>query len=335
MKVYSYLNKSDLEINQLFSKDSPLQFQQGFSLFYQRYHGNEVKILYSEKFNAYIPIRYFKLKVFHFGQLLHAPIRENVELSAAEQQLFFEELVGFLKKEQTVERLIQPHPFGISKAVPQGAQSCPFGTYINHLDQLSEEEILFSFDPKYRKSANNAEKNSAVTKFGWEYFDDFYNLYQQTTSRAGIHCDPVSYFSTLRECLGDDQMEIGVVYDQGQPIGSLLLLYTRYGALCTHAGSGGESKLYGAMKLLHYDAMKRLKQKGVRLYDLVGVRINSNNEALEGIFRFKKGFGGELKEGYLWKIDIAPVRTKVFDLMMRLKNKNAASIRDIIDEESN
>ena len=63
--------------------------------------------------------------------------------------------------------------------------------------------------------------------------------------------------------------------------------------------------------------------------------INSENEALEGIFRFKKGFGGELKEGYLWKIDIARVRTKVFDLMMRLRHMNAGGVRDIIDEESN
>ena len=335
MKVYSYFNKSDLEIDRLFTDDSPLQFQRGFSLFYQRYHGNEVKILYSEKLNAYLPVRFYKLKVFQFGQVLHAPIRENVELSAAEQQLFFEELVAFLKKEQAIERLIQPHPFGILKAVPQGAQSCPFGTYINHLDQLSEEELLFSFDAKYRKSANNALKNGAVTKFGWDHFNDFYTLYQQTTTRAGIHCDPISYFTTLHDCLGDEQMEICVVYDQEQPVGSLLLLHTHYAALCTHAGSGGESKLYGAMKLLHYDAMKRMKQKGVRLYDLVGVRINSENEALEGIFRFKKGFGGELKEGYLWKIDIARVRTKVFDLMMRLRHMNAGGVRDIIDEESN
>ena len=334
MKTYSYSNKCEVPPGTLFTDDSPLQFQHGFSLFYERYFNSEVKIFYSEKLDAYIPVRKFKLKVFQFGQLLHAPIRNNIELSADEQQQFFEELIEYLRKESDIQRLIQPHPFGILKAVPQGAQSCPFGTYINQLNKCNEEELLSAFDVKYRKAVNHAIKNGAVAKFGWEHFDEFYKLYVNTTTRAGIHCDPVSYFTTLRECLGDEHLEIGVVYDQDQPTGAVLMLYTRFSALCTHAGSGGESKLYGAMKMLHFEMMKRMKQKNVRLYDLVGVRINSDNEALEGVFRFKKGFGGELKEGYLWKMDLARVQTKVFDLMMKLRNRNSGNMRDIIDEEN-
>ena len=335
MKVYSYSNKNDLSAEGLFTDNSPIQFLQGFALFYQRYHGNEVKIFYHTELQAYLPIRYFKLKMFQFGQLLHAPIRNNEELSAAEQQQFFEDLIVFLKKEAVIERLIQPHPFGISKAVPQGAQSCPFGSYINQLDQFTEEELLFSFDPKYRKAVNNTEKNGAVVKFGWDHLADFYSMYQQTTERAGIHCDPIAYFTTIRECMGDDHCEVGVIYDDGRPIGSIFMIYSKYASLCTHAGSGGESKLYGGVKMLHYEMMKRMKAKGVHKYDLVGVRINSNNESLEGIFRFKKGFGGELKEGYLWKKDIARVSTKVFDLVMRIRHRNAGGMKDIIDEESN
>jgi lipid II:glycine glycyltransferase (peptidoglycan interpeptide bridge formation enzyme) len=83
-----------------------------------------------------------------------------------------------------------------------------------------------------------------------------------------------------------------VVYDEGNPIGSVFFIHTNYAGYCTHAGSQGESKLYGAVKLLHYEMMKQLKKKGVKRYDLVGVRLKNTNPALEGIFRFKKGFGG-------------------------------------------
>ncbi|MEP7262890.1 MAG: peptidoglycan bridge formation glycyltransferase FemA/FemB family protein [Bacteroidota bacterium] len=334
MKIYSYTDKSNRSPENIFSIDSPLQFQKGFSVFYQKYFNNEVKILHSERFNAFIPIRYFKLKVFHFAQILHAPVCNNVELDAETQQLFFEDLVEYHIKHELCQRFIQPHPYGILKAVPRGAQSCPFGTYINHLDKMNDEELLFSFDPKYRKSVNHAEKNGAVTRFGRDQFDVFYQLYKQTTERAGIHCDTVAYFDALYKHLGEEYIEVGVVYDQDQPIGGIFLLNTNYSALCTHAGSGGESKLYGGMKMLHYQMMLRLKKRGVRLYDLVGVRINSNNESLEGIFRFKKGFGGDLKEGYLWKMDIAPVKSRVFDMMMKLRYRSNAT-RDIIDEESN
>ena len=77
--------------------------------------------------------------------------------------------------------------------------------------------------------------------------------------------------------------------------------------------------------------MRHLKEKGVKKYDFVGVRLKNNNPALEGIFRFKKGFGGELKEGYLWKIDILPLKAKAYDLMVKLKSGND-KLTDIIDQ---
>jgi hypothetical protein len=333
MIIYSYFGAEKEKLLSEFTDDSPIQFLPGFTEFYNSYFHNEVKIIYSEKNEAFIPVRYFRVKMFRFAQILHAPVRDNKELSAADQQVFFEELLQFHRNNELCQRFIQPHPFGILKAVPRGAQSCPFGTYINNLSALSEDQILTSFDPKYRKSVNHAEKNGAVVRFGKDQFENFYSLYKNTTTRAGIHCDPVEYFNKLFKTVGENHVETGVVYDQEIPVGAILILYSKYSALCTHAGSGGESKLYGAMKMLHYYMMKRMKQKNVRFYDLVGVRINSNNEALEGIFRFKKGFGGELKEGYLWKADIAPLQTKMFDMMMRLRNPNK-KFSDIIDEET-
>lgn len=334
MKIYSYSDATYSSADGLFNEGSPIQFIRGFSEFYKKYHLDEVCIFYSEKQDAYIPVRVFKIKMFRFAQILHAPIKDNVELSADQQQTFFDELLDYLKKQNICERLIQPHPFGIMLTVPSGSQSCPFGTYINHLQKFNEDELLFSFDPKYRKAVNAAEKGGAKVRMGWAQFDDFYSLYKQTTLRAGIHCDPIEYFETLYKCLGDNHLDIGVVYDNEQPIGSILMLYTHYAALCTHAGSGGESKLYGAMKLLHYEMMNRMKQRGVLKYDLVGVRIGSNNEKLEGVFRFKKGFGGTLKEGYLWKTDIAPFKTKIFDLLMKVKSGKGEEMRDIIDQEN-
>jgi lipid II:glycine glycyltransferase (peptidoglycan interpeptide bridge formation enzyme) len=80
--------------------------------------------------------------------------------------------------------------------------------------------------------------------------------------------------------------------------------------------------------------MKHLRDKGVKTYDLVGVRLNSSNESLQGVFRFKKGFGGDLKEGYLWKIDIAPIPMKIYDFLVRIRQgKNIQ--KDIIDQETN
>ncbi len=333
MKIFSYTDAAYPSPADVFTKESPVQFIKGFSDFYKQFHHNDVYFFYSEKLNAFLPLRLFQVKIFKFGQILHAPICNNVELAADQQQLFFVDLLDFLKSNNFCERLIQPHPFGIMLSVPDKSASCAFGTYINHLQDHTDEELLFTYDPKYRKAVNAAAKGGAEVRFGWSEFASFYNLYSQTTTRAGIHCDAVNYFETLYNCLGDEHLDCGVVYDNQQPIGSILMLYSGYAALCTHAGSGGESKLYGAIKLLHYEMMKRMKARGVKYYDLVGVRIGSTNESLEGVFRFKKGFGGVLKEGYLWKTDIAPLKSKMYDLLLKLKGGNNA-LKDIIDQES-
>jgi lipid II:glycine glycyltransferase (peptidoglycan interpeptide bridge formation enzyme) len=135
----------------------------------------------------------------------------------------------------------------------------------------------------------------------------------------------------LYEFLTPRHVETGVVYDNGEPVSSLVVIYTKYAALLTHAGSATESRLYGANKLLNLEMMKLLKSRGVRKYDFVGVRLNNTNPALEGIFRFKKGFGGELKSGYLWKTDLHPLKARTYDLLLKIKSKGKVA-NDIIDQ---
>jgi len=77
-----------------------------------------------------------------------------------------------------------------------------------------------------------------------------------------------------------------------------------------------------------------MKESGVNKYDLVGVRIGNNDPALEGVFRFKKGFGGELKKGFLWKTDINPLKAKMYDLLIKIKHPNN-KYKDIIDQITN
>ena len=56
-------------------------------------------------------------------------------------------------------------------------------------------------------------------------------------------------------------------------------------------GVGGEKKNDGSGQLLHFEIMRALRSRGVRWYDFGGLpTIDESN----GIYRFKKGFGGDL-----------------------------------------
>lgn len=331
MNIYSHSNSSHQQVLSVLTQDAPFQFLPGFSLFYKHYMEEDLEIIHSPSLNAFIPVRFFSTKLFKLAQILHAPIRNNVELNAEEQLKFFDELISFFNEKNLSERLIQPHPYGILGAVPKHARSCEFGTYVINLKEQTEEEIFEKFHPKYQKAIHHTEKNNGQVKFGEAVLEDFYKCYSATMQRIGMQSEPIEYFKSFYKYLSPDNVTAGVVYDEGEPIGGIFMLHSNFAALCTHAGSRGESKLYGAMKFLHHEMIKRLKAKGIKKYDLVGVRIGNNDPTLDGVFRFKKGFGGDLKAGYLWKIDIHPLRAKMYDFLVKIKHARNKYI-DIIDQ---
>ena len=331
MKVLNHLKPSDHHALSRINDNWPFQFVSEFTRFHKHYFNETVNIIFDEELNAFMPLRILDMKLFAPAQILYAPLRECVELNREEQMQFFIKMIRLLQNQGGCERLVQPHPYSILSAIPEGAKYCDFGTYIIDLENQSIEEILEKFHPKYQKAVSHSEKNGAVVKIGKEYINDFFMIYKCTMERAGLHYDELSYFQTLLDYLGENRISCGVVYDQDEPISGIFVIHTLYGAFLTHAGTRGDSKLYGAAKLLNLEMMRHLKEKGVKKYDFVGVRLKNNNPALEGIFRFKKGFGGELKEGYLWKIDILPLKAKAYDLMVKLKSGNE-KLTDIIDQ---
>ncbi|MBL7916315.1 MAG: peptidoglycan bridge formation glycyltransferase FemA/FemB family protein [Bacteroidia bacterium] len=331
MKVLNHLKPADHHILSQISDNWPFQFVSEFTRFHKYYFNETVNIIYDEELNAYMPLRILDMKLFAPAQILYAPLRESMELSKEEQMQFFNKLIRLLQNQGGCERLVQPHPYSILSAIPEGAKYCDFGTYVVDLENQTIEQILEKFHPKYQKAVTHSEKNGAVVKIGKECLNDFFMIYKSTMERAGLHLDEFTYFQSLYDYLGENRISCGVVYDQDEPISGIFVIHTLYGAFLTHAGTRGDSKLYGAAKLLNLEMMRHLKEKGVKKYDFVGVRLKNNNPALEGIFRFKKGFGGDLKEGYLWKIDILPLKAKAYDLMVKLKSGND-KLTDIIDQ---
>ncbi len=149
--------------------------------------------------------------------------------------------------------------------------------------------------------------------------------------RAGIDPVNLSEFQLLIDYLGENRVTTAVIHDTERPVGAVFIISTRYAAYVTHAGSFGKTKLYGSMKFLNYEMMKLMRSKGVKRYDFVGVRINNRNPALEGIFKFKQGFGGDLKKGFLWKLDINQSAAAAFNMLQKVR-VGKQPLQDIIDQ---
>jgi lipid II:glycine glycyltransferase (peptidoglycan interpeptide bridge formation enzyme) len=334
MIVYSYINKLLPSAKGLFNDLWPLPFHEELANY--NFNSSEVDtlIFYDKQVNAYMPIRYIKVKLLKFGQVQYAPLRDGELLSKEEEQLFLDHFIAYCKKKHLFHHLIQSHPSGFTRSFPNNSAYCEFGSYVTDLSIYDDELLLNSYDTKYKKAISHSIKNGAVVKFGLDQLTQFYTLYQYSISKAKIYCDSYSSIHSLVSCLGEKKCEIGVVYDGEQAVGAILIQYTNHTAYVTHAGMAGKSKLYGAVKFLHYEMMKRLRDKNVKYYDFVGVRINNKTEALDGIFRFKKGFGGKLNSGYLWKIDLNTSIMKVYNKIYDFRFKDLPQMKDIIDQEN-
>ena len=85
--------------------------------------------------------------------------------------------------------------------------------------------------------------------------------------------------------------------------------------------------------------MLDMKEKGVKYFSFVGCRINEDeNSKFHGIQRFKERFGGELKQGYLFKLDFNPFRHCLFNFLLAFRNLIKGNHKfviqkDIIDQE--
>ncbi|GEM_PF-840112 len=333
MNLLSYDRPTDrIRLLKAMDEEYSIQYLSPYSEFYKEFYNQQVYIIHCPEMDAWMPVRIFHSKIFRLGQILFAPVSDQQELAPKDQLIFFNKMLRFLRTNKICDRLIQPHPYAVLAALPPKVQFCEFGTYIIDLQNQTSEKILNKFHPKYQKAIAHSVKHRAKVIVHWDVFEDFYKIYEHTMHRVNQHKDPRSYFRIQGECLGADHAVPAVVYDEDKPVGAAFFIYSKYASYCTHAGSMGETKLYGAMKLLHLEVIRFMKEKSVKRYDLVGVRIQNTDSSLEGIFRFKKGFGGNLKAGYLWKTNIHSFRGRLYSALIKIRNRGRNPFPDIIDQ---
>jgi hypothetical protein len=329
--VYNHLDAACARDLALINDDWPYQFLSEYTRFQKHLDDSEYHIVHDTESGCYIPVKIYKRKGFRFGQIKHSPVSVDGEVDARTQSGFFDHFIKFCRDKNYCVRFVQPPPSGLLQAVPAGADHIDFGSYIIDLSGQSEEEILGKFHPKYQKAVSHTARHYNKIVTGKEALDDFYDLYLGTMKRAGIYPVARSEFQLLIDYLGEERVTTAVIHDSERPVGAVFILATKYAAFVTHAGSIGKTKLYGSMKFLNYEMMKLMKSRGVKRYDFVGVRINNRNPALEGIFRFKQGFGGDLKKGYLWKLDINKSAAATFNLLQKVR-VGKQPLQDIIDQ---
>jgi lipid II:glycine glycyltransferase (peptidoglycan interpeptide bridge formation enzyme) len=169
----------------------------------------------------------------------------------------------------------------------------------------SEEEILAKMKQKTRYNIRLAEKKG-VTVRAWDDVESFHKMILLTGGRDGFGVHSLEYYRRAYDLFHSKGMcEILVAEFEGKPLAALFVARNGTRAYYLYGASTDEERNRMPTYLLQWEAMKWAKARGCEEYDLWGVpdedeatleaNFENRHDGLWGVYRFKRGFGGELK----------------------------------------
>lgn len=250
-------------------------------------------------------------------------VRFRVETVSLGKDFTLEEEKSFL--DTTVEyfrsigadMIIPSNNTALFKIYPDRALTAPYGTFVNDLSQ-TEEQLFINVRKTYRSNIRRAMKAGVQIKSGMEYLDVSYSLVAATLKRSGA--DVIKNYEDFQRSILSigENVKIFVAECGGKIQGCLVSPFSAHTAYNWYVGSEPQPVL-GAVHLLHWEAMLQFRAAGVKRFNFQGVRIHPEEGSKQhGILNYKKGFGGEMIQGFMWKYPIRPLKSAAYSLATRL-----------------
>ncbi len=199
--------------------------------------------------------------------------------------------------------ILHPSPFILSKHNIQPPRTITIDI------KDSEEKILARMKPKCRYNIRLAEKKG-VTVRTWDDIHAFHEMMTVTGGRDNFGVHSKEYYQRAYELFhpkGKGTCELLVAEYEGKPLAALMVFANAFGkrAWYLYGASNEHERNRMPTYLLQWEAIRWAKARGCEEYDLWGVpdenedvleaNFETRHDGLWGVYRFKRGFGGELK----------------------------------------
>lgn len=181
----------------------------------------------------------------------------------------------------------------------------PQRTVIVSLDG-SEDELLSRMKQKTRYNIRLAEKKEINVRVS-EDMQAFHQMSLITGKRDGFGVHALAYYQKVMALFHPEgHAELLMAYFQDRPVAGLVVFAQGDMAWYMYGASSDEERNRMPTYLIQWEAMKWAKSKGCKQYDLWGIpdidedvleeefSLKSSHDGLWGVYRFKRGFGGEV-----------------------------------------
>ena len=142
-----------------------------------------------------------------------------------------------------------------------------------------------------------AQKKGVEVKIcGKEMVPDFARIMLETGVRDGFVTRQPEYFAQMLDNLGE-HCRLYMAFYEGKPIAGTLAIHYGDKVWYLYGASSNEHRNLMPNYLLQWNMIQWAIETGCRVYDFRGVSGDvSEDNPLYGLYKFKKGFGGDFTE---------------------------------------
>jgi len=189
-----------------------------------------------------------------------------------------------------------------------------------NVENKTEEEIFANFHKKWRYNTNLSARKGVTVELG-ERSDlkRFHEIMQETGLRDKFVIRSQEYFERMYDCLGKN-MRLYLAKFDGEIIAGTIAIHFGDKVWYLYGASSNSSRNVMPNYLLQWEMIKWSLELKCRIYDFRGVSGDlSEDNPLYGLYRFKKGFGGDLTE-FVGELELTfkPFTAKVIETSMKL-----------------
>ena len=207
---------------------------------------------------------------------------------------------------------------------------------------LSEEELLGHMKQKTRYNIRLAEKKGVTLRVGTLHdLGLLYRMYAETAIRDGFVIRDEDYYKTVwGKFMENAQSPVSGLQSSNSPITPYQLStpfaepliaevnHEPIAAIFVFYFAGRAYYVYGMSRPLHrekmpayllqWEAIKRAKARGCRIYDLWGApEVFDESDSMWGVYRFKEGLGGEVVRTLgAWDFTPSPLWYKMYSQLI-------------------
>ena len=196
---------------------------------------------------------------------------------------------------------------------------------LRNIEGKTPDEVMATFKPDWRNRIRKAPRKGVYCKAcGTEALDDFYPLMQATGIRDGFSIRSKEYFVKMLNGLGPEHCRLFMCYvdEDGKQIPLSGAVTTQYaGKTCyVYGASANHHRNLYPNYLMQWTMINWALEGKNYIYDFQGIPFyNDETNPNYGVYKFKKGFNGEVVtyEGEFFYI-FKPFMKKVVDFCEKI-----------------